>query len=310
MLSDEVDNDTKLIDHLNDNVDKSIDEIASTIGLSRATLYRRISSLKRRGLTKRYCIKTWCIDYGVALWFLTPLDTGIDLDALLARDLLRTTIHAVNIAYAPSRLVVIKHFYKGLKELELISNVYDKELTKYFESIDNVFTSYIFIPRHYYSERKIQIEPNDLLCPDKEFDQVDMFIIDGLIKGVKKLNDISRKYRLPLSTIRYHYREHVKKLVYSVTYVLRKNPNVLLELIVSNISYLSKALYYLYSGGFIDYIEGVYIVNPGKQAITYVEAHGVYDKIMYGVEKLYNIGLVDNAKIYFIYPIYTVFNTT
>ncbi|WFO76115.1 winged helix-turn-helix transcriptional regulator [Desulfurococcaceae archaeon MEX13E-LK6-19] len=293
--------DAVFIDYLNEYRDKSLDELASILGISRATLYRRLGLLKKNGLVKKYGIKTWCIGYGVSIWFLLPLGVGINTNIMLSNGILRDTIDSVYVTYSPSRTIIVKHFYRNEEECMLINEAYTKLLSDYFEPIESISTNHIIIPRLYYGSKKVCIEVGNYNCPRLEFDGIDTIIVDGLIRGIDTINEISNRYHISVSTVRYHYREHVKRIIYTKVYVLRKQVNVIGEFVTNNIESLLKMLNILYANGTIDYIDSIYLINTTNPVVAYVEMHGNVINLLRDVEELFNVGLIDDAKIYSVF---------
>ncbi len=288
----------RIIDLLNDSGLSSLDDVAKALGVSRSTLFRRLRSLRRKGLARRIAVKTWCLGYGASFWFLVPVSRSPLVASLMSDGAIRETLVSIYVSYAPTRIVIVKHFFRSKEELEKIEGAYSTVLSDYFDVLEGVVTNYIILPRIIYSTGMIHPCIDDMACPNIEFDDIDLAIVDGFMRGINGLTGISSRYDLPLTTVKYHYHEHVKKIIYGVHYVVKKGVNAIIELVASDYSGFFRALAEIYRAGGIDYIEGVYIENILSPLIGFIEVHAVLDRLYAVLEDLISQGLILDAKAY------------
>lgn len=291
--------DYMIIDYMNNNTN-SLHGLCKKLNISRTTLFRRIDKIKKNGFRRRYDICIECLDLGIAY---------IHIEG---EDILKRRIYSISIAgftleplaiyysFSPYRRVILKY----LVPMMYIGLFNDKisESMETDSSISDVFIlNQLTTPYFVYGEGEYRINYMDIGYHRKS-DVYDYILVYAFLKGYTRLTDISRDFIIPLTTLEYHFREHVKKAIRGRYWIRSNNINVLIELVMGNEVDLEDLINDLYSTGSIDSIISIPYRRFKRIKVLFIEGivSNFSNLIKYFYE-LYGSGEIYDVRLFPVY---------
>ncbi len=252
-LGGEESSDLYLIDLLNNFWNKSREYVIKESRLSKATFYRKLSNLKAMGLKETYLIDDVCLGINHFL-IIFSMDTSSTNLHKLIEVLKKYSLGPMLIyyTYSPSRKAIIVFSTIDKFTYYIHDTIYSND--SFSVNVGDVFIFFRrFIPLIKYTSSEI-LDPftgYNRVCRRGFLDHYDYLIIDAIYRGFSTIKEVSMRYYVPESTIKYHFINHVKKYIVRKIYYLHKSPNYLMQLSVKGNNIFYEILNILFKDNYI-----------------------------------------------------------
>ncbi len=241
--------DYTIIDYMNEGI-TSIHELCEKLNISRTTLFRRIDKIKKNGFRRQYDICIECLDLSIVYVYIEGED--VFKQRTYSISIGNFTIDPLSLYYSlsPYRRVVLKYLVP-MMYIELFNDKVN-EFIETDSSVADVFIlNHVVIPYYVYGVGEYRTKTVHIDYRKKP-DIYDYILTYAFLKGYTRLVEISRDYIIPITTLDYHFREHVKKAIKGKYWIKSINVNSLIELVIDNNVELEDLINDLYSTGSIE----------------------------------------------------------
>jgi len=262
--------DYTIIDYMNEGI-TSIHELCEKLNISRTTLFRRIDKIKKNGFKRQYDMCIECLDLGIVYVYIEG--GGIFKQRTYSVSIAGFTIDPLSIYYSfsPYRRVILKYLVP-IMYIELFNDKIN-EFIETDSSITDVFIlNQAVTPYYVYGVGEYRTK-NVYMDYHKKPDIYDYILMYAFLKGYTRLIDISRDYIVPITTLEYHFREHVKKAIRGKYWIRSININTLIELVIENDVELEDLINDLYNTGSIDSILSISFRRFKRIKVLFMEGY-------------------------------------
>lgn len=260
--------DYMIIDYMNNDT-TSVHRLCKKLNISRTTLFRRIDKIKKNGFRRRYDICIECLDLGIVYIYIE------------GEDVLKQRIYSISVpgftlepltiyySFSPYRRVILKYLVP-MMYIGLFNDKINESMEAYSSITDVFILNQLITPYFVYDEGEYRINYMDTGY-HRRSDIYDYILVYAFLKGYTRLTDISRDFIIPLTTLEYHFREHVKKAIRGKYWIRSNNINVLIELVMGNEVDLEDLINDLYSTGSIDSILSIPYRRFKRVKVLFIE---------------------------------------
>ncbi len=295
--------DYMIIDYMNNGIDR-VKELCSKLGISRATLFRRIERIRENGFRRVYDICLDCLELGIAYVFLEGEGVyGLSSQSISIEGFTIDPL-SIYLSFSPYRRIVLEY----LIPLNHIDQFNDRIYELFSEKIvsDIFILEQVLIPYYVYSSGECRIPGiNTITSYRRESDIYDYILAHAFLKGYTRLAEISRDYIIPSTTLEYHFREHVRKAIRGRYWVRWGSVNALIEIVLDNDNSPQGIVNDLYVMGSVSSMRRIMCKVFRKIQMLFIECHVLdFSQLIKYFHELYVMNKVLDIRLFPVHSIW------